>query len=93
MKHVTDGMTDAEIMEVMRLNESQQSNMVIDIRLSELSTVYLDGKGEFTWRNIVGHRGTNYINAAKLLKDCMGKYIDQPSVKAMRYTLTITKKN
>ena len=91
MKYVTDGMTDAEIMEVIRSNEKQQGNVIIDIRLRELSTVYLDGKGKFTWQNVVEHRGTTYKDAAKLLKDCMGKYIHQPSVKSMRYTLTITK--
>ena len=87
MKYVTDGMTDNEIMEVAR-STAQWGKLIIDIRIQELSTDKTNG-----WETVVEHRGTNYTNAAKLLKDCMEKYIDQPNVKAMQYTLTITKEN
>ena len=59
--------------------------MKIDIRLQELSTDKAIG-----WKTVVDHRGTTYRNAGVLLASCMIEYINQPNVKAMRFTLTIT---
>ena len=62
--------------------------MIIDLRIQKLPTDKTN-----CWQTVVEQRGTSYEEAGKSLEGSIKKFVKQPNMRAMRYTLTITKED